>query len=144
MLIAMTTLSGLKEINMKVYQSAALALMAWAAAIPAGVAGATEKARGSHAGIVIGDDVAADDARPWNRQQLPSARVPASGPVPAQQWSPAIDPRRGAGRSLPAAQVQPARAITPVPETNMYSMLLVGLGLLALHGSKTRQEKFEQ
>ncbi|WP_312440277.1 hypothetical protein [Janthinobacterium sp.] len=140
----MTTLSGLKEINMKVYQSAALALMAWAAAIPAGVAGTTEKARGSHAGIVIGDDVAADDARPWNRQQLPSARVPASGPVPAQQWSPAIDPRRGAGRSLPAAQVQPARAITPVPETNMYSMLLVGLGLLALHGSRTRQEKFEQ
>lgn len=144
MLIAMTTLSGLKEINMKVYQSAALALLAWAAAIPAGVAGGTEQVRGSHASIVIGDDVAADDARPWNTQPLPSARVPASGPVPAQQWRPAIDPRRGADRSLPSAQAQPARAITPVPETNMYSMLLVGLGLLALHGSRTRQEKFEQ
>lgn len=135
---AMTTLSGIEEINMKVYQCATLAWLAWSAALPA-VAGA------SHDSIVIDDrQAAASDALVWNAPELPYARLLASAPGATPYPGLAAGPRPGAAAALPAAQAQPARPITPVPETSMYSMLLVGLGLLALCGAGARQEKFDQ
>ena len=46
-------------------------------------------------------------------------------------------------RPMTAAPAQQAHVPAPVPEASMYSMLLVGLGLVALslHGEK--QEKFD-
>lgn len=43
-----------------------------------------------------------------------------------------------------AMPLQRARAVQPAPETSTVSMLLVGLGLLALCVPRGKQEKFDQ
>lgn len=124
---------------MKVYQCAAMALLAWPAALPASVWAA---ANPMHDSIVLADTATA--ALAWTAPEVPYARLLASAPAQAPHWSLAGGPRHARGTTLPAAQAQPARAITAVPETSTYSMLLVGLGLLALCGAGARQEKFDQ
>ena len=69
------------------------------------------------------------------------AMLPAQAGAPAQHWSMTGNARHGAN---PAVLVQQANVIPPVPETSMYSMLLVGLGLLALCVPRDKQEKFDQ
>ena len=103
----------------------------------------------AQAGVAAQDSVMRDDTvritdtPPWREADLPPAR-PLSGPqVPTStpHWSLAGNARRG---THPAAPARQANVIKPVPETSMYSMLLVGLGLLALCVPRDKQEKFDQ
>jgi hypothetical protein len=91
---------------------------------------------------VMRDDTAPiTDTQAWRDTDLPHARLLADPPAPAPHWSRAGNARHG---TYPAAPAQQANVITPVPETSMYSMLLVGLGLLALCVPRDKHEKFDQ
>lgn len=125
---------------MKMYHYAAMAMLAWPAALPAPAWAAVNAV---HDSIVLDNNIAMTNTLSWEAPDVPHVRLPASAPAPAQHWSlPAT--QRGTAAALPAAQAQPARPIPPVPETSMYSMLLVGLGLLALCMRGEKQEKFDQ
>lgn len=121
--------------NMKMLQIAGTAMLAMLGMLP------------SHAGAVAQDSVMRDDTvritdtQAWREADLPYMRLLADPPAPAPHWSLTGNARHGANRAMLAQQTD---AITPVPETSMYSMLLVGLGLLALCVPRDKQEKFDQ
>lgn len=121
--------------NMKMHQFAGTAVMAMLGMLPA------------HAGVAAQDSVMRDDklritdTLAWREADLPHARLLATPTAPAPHWSQAGNAHHGANPAVPAQQ---ASVITPVPETSMYSMLLVGLGLLALCVPRDKQEKFDQ
>ena len=123
--------------NMKMHQIAGTAVLAMLGMLPA------------QAGVVAQDSVMRDDTvritdtQAWREVDLPYVRLLADppAPAPAPHWSLTGNARHGANRAMLAQQ---ANAITPVPETSMYSMLLVGLGLLALCVPRDKQEKFDQ
>lgn len=91
--------------------------------------------------VMRDDTVRITDTQAWREADLPYMRLLAEPPAPAPHWSLAGNARHGANPAVPARQ---ANVITPVPETSMYSMLAVGLGLLALCVPRDRQEKFDQ
>ena len=101
----------------------------------------------SHAGAAAQDSVMRDDTvritdtRAWHEADLPYMRLLADPPALAPHWSMTGNARHGAN---PAVLAQQAHVIPPVHETSMYSMLLVGLGLLALCVPRDKQEKFDQ
>ena len=121
--------------NMKMHQIAGTAVLAMLGMLPA------------QAGVVAQDSVMRDDTvritdtQAWHEADLPYVRLLADPPAPAPHWSLTGNARHGANRAMLAQQTD---AITPVPETSMYSMLLVGLGLLALCVPRDKQEKFDQ
>lgn len=121
--------------NMKMHQIAGTAVLAMLGMLPA------------QAGVVAQDSVMRDDTvritdtQAWHEADLPYVRLLADPPAPAPHLSLTGNARHGANRAMLAQQ---ANAITPVPETSMYSMLLVGLGLLALCVPRDKQEKFDQ
>lgn len=121
--------------NMNMHQIAGTAVLAMLGMLPA------------QAGTVAQDSVMRDDTvritdtQAWHEADLPYVRLLADPPAPAPHWSLTGNARHGANRAMLAQQ---ANAITPVPETSMYSMLLVGLGLLALCVPRDKQEKFDQ
>lgn len=121
--------------NMKMHQIAGTAVLAMLGMLPA------------QAGAVAQDSVMRDDTvritetQAWHEADLPYVRLLADPPAPAPHWSMTGNARHGANRAVLAQQ---ANVITPVPETSMYSMLLVGLGLLALCVPRNKQEKFDQ
>ena len=120
---------------MKMHQIAGMVLTAMLGMLP------------SHAGAAAQDSVMRDDkvritdTQAWREADLPYVRLLADPPAPAPHWSLTGNARHGANRAMLAQQTD---AITPVPETSMYSMLLVGLGLLALCVPRDKQEKFDQ
>ena len=82
----------------------------------------------------------------WETPDLPYARLLSSSSASAAtHWSTsgARQVALAPPRPMTAAPAQQANVPAPVPEASMYSMLLVGLGLVALslHGEK--QEKFD-
>ena len=101
----------------------------------------------SHAGSAAQDSVMRDDTvritdtQAWHESDLPYMRLLADPPALAPHWSITGGTRQGAN---PAVLAQQANVIPPVHETSMYSMLLVGLGLLALCVPRDKQEKFDQ
>lgn len=91
--------------------------------------------------VMRDDTVRITDTQAWHEADLPYVRLLADPPAPAPHWSMTGNTRHGANPAVLAPQ---AHVITPVPETSMYSMLLVGLGLLALCVPRDKQEKFDQ
>lgn len=110
--------------NMKMHQIAGTALLAMLGMLPAHTV--------AQDSVMRDDTVRITDTQAWRE---------ADPPAPAPHWSMTGNARHGAN---PAVLAQQANVITPVPETSMYSMLLVGLGLLALCVPRDKQEKFDQ
>lgn len=121
--------------NMKMLQIAGAAVLAMLGMLPA-LAGAV-----AQDSVMRDDTVRITDTQAWREADLPYVRLLADPPAPAPHWSLTGNARHGANRAMLAQQTD---AITPVPETSMYSMLLVGLGLLALCVPRDKQEKFDQ
>ena len=117
--------------NMKTHEFAGTAVLAMLGLLPAQLGSVAQDS------VVRDDTVRITAARAWREADLPYARPPA----PARHSSVAGSARHAAGAAVPAQQ---ASVIRPVPETSLYSMLLVGLGLLALCVPRNRQEKFDQ
>jgi hypothetical protein len=118
--------------NMKMHQIAGTALIAM---LPAQAVVVAQDS------VMRDDTVRITDTQAWHEADLPYVRLLSVPPAPAPHWSLAGNARHGAHTAVLAQQVN---AITPVPETSMYSMLLVGLGLLALCVPRDKQEKFDQ
>ena len=91
--------------------------------------------------VMRDDTIRITDTQAGGEADLPHAHLLATPPAPTPHWSLAGNTRHGVN---PAVLAQQANIITPVPETSMYSMLLVGLGLLALCVPRDKQEKFDQ
>lgn len=121
--------------NMKMHQIAGTAVLAVLGMLPAQAGAVAQDS------VMRDDTVRITDTQAWREADLPYVRLLADPPAPAPHWSLAGNARHGANRAVLAQQVN---AITPVPETSMYSMLLVGLGLLALCVPRDKQEKFDQ
>ena len=134
---------------MRIYQSLCMALLAlsastWSmAAVSDTTAGKLQEA-GER--VMIDESISLNNNPGWETPDLPYARLLASSSATAApHWS-ASGARHVAlapPRPVTAAPAQQANVAAPVPEASMYSMLLVGLGLVALslHGEK--QEKFD-
>ena len=121
--------------NMKMHQIAGTAVLAMLGMLPAQAEVVAQDS------VMRDDTVRITDTQAWHEADLPYVRLLADPPAPAPHWSLTGNARHGANRAMLAQQ---ANAITPVPETSMYSMLLVGLGLLALCVPRDKQEKFDQ
>ena len=133
---------------MKILQSACMAMLAlsanaWATAVVTDPAAGT--ARELRDSVAIDESINLNNNPGWETPDLPYARLLASSATAAPHWS--TSGARHAALAPPkpmtAAPAQQASVPAPVPEASMYSMLLVGLGLVALslHGEK--QEKFD-
>jgi hypothetical protein len=96
--------------------------------------------------VTIDESISLNNNPGWETPDLPYARLLASSTATvAPHWS-TSGVRHAAlapPRPITAATAQQTSIPAAVPEASMYSMLLVGLGLLALslHGEK--QEKFD-
>lgn len=135
---------------MKILQSACMAMLAlsanaWATAVVTDPAAGT--ARELRDSVAIDESINLNNNPGWETPDLPYARLLASSSAlnAAPHWSSAVA-RHGAlapARTASASTAQQPAVLAPVPEASMYSMLLVGLGLLAfsVHGEK--QEKFD-
>ena len=129
--------AGSQGNKMKMHHIAGTAALAMLGMLPAQAGVAAQDS------VMRDDTVRITDTPPWREADLPPAR-PLAGPQVATStphWSLAGNARRG---TQPAAPARQANVIKPVPETSMYSMLLVGLGLLALCVPRDKQEKFDQ
>ena len=122
----------------------ALSASTWSmAAVSDSATGKLQEA-GEH--VTIDESISLNNNPGWETPDLPYARLLASSNASAApHWS-SIGARHAAlapPKSVTAAPAQQASVPAPVPEASMYSMLLVGLGLVALslHGEK--QEKFD-
>ncbi|MGK5062492.1 hypothetical protein [Janthinobacterium sp. LB3P112] len=96
--------------------------------------------------VTIDESISLNNNPGWETPDLPYARLLASSSATAApHWSTggARHVALAPPRSMTAAPAQQANVPAPVPEASMVSMLLVGLGLVALslHGEK--QEKFD-
>ncbi|NBV15831.1 hypothetical protein [Janthinobacterium sp.] len=122
----------------------ALSASAWsAAAVSDATAG---KLQDAGERITIDESISLNNNPGWETPDLPYARLLASSTSTsaAPHWS--SGPRHGAlapAKPLAAAPAQQASAPAPVPEASMVSMLLVGMGLLALSVHGEKQEKFD-
>jgi hypothetical protein len=121
--------------NMKMHKIAGTAVLAMLGMLPAQAGAVAQDS------VMRDDTVRITDTQAWREADLPYVRLLADPPTPAPHWSMMGNARHGAN---PAVLAQQANLITPVPETSMYSMLLVGLGLLALCVPRDKQEKFDQ
>ncbi|MBB5607638.1 MULTISPECIES: PEP-CTERM sorting domain-containing protein [unclassified Janthinobacterium] len=124
---------------MKMPQSACMALLALSASSwGATTAGDT---------VIIDDNINFDNNLVWATPDLPYARLLANSKVATSfTLGRASHARHGAigGPALAAMPLKPLAApVSAVPEANMYAMLLVGLGLLALSVHGEKQEKFD-
>lgn len=96
--------------------------------------------------VTIDESISLNNHPGWETPDLPYARLLSSSSASAAtHWSTsgARQVALAPPRPMTAAPAQQANVPAPVPEASMYSMLLVGLGLVALslHGEK--QEKFD-
>ena len=134
---------------MRIHQSLCMALLAlsastWSmAAVSDTTAGKLQEA-GER--VMIDESISLNNNPGWETPDLPYARLLASSTSTsaAPHWS--SGPRHGAlapAKPLAAAPAQQASAPAPVPEASMVSMLLVGMGLLALSVHGEKQEKFD-
>ncbi|HEU4819062.1 PEP-CTERM sorting domain-containing protein [Janthinobacterium sp.] len=133
---------------MGIYQPLCVALLALSASTGS-VAAVSDTTAGKlqEAGerVTIDESISLNNNPGWETPDLPYARLLASSATAAPHWS--TNGARHAALAPPkpmtAAPAQQASVPAPVPEASMYSMLLVGLGLVALslHGEK--QEKFD-
>src|SRR5471032_724488 len=130
---------GMEGIKMKMPQSACMALLALSASSwGATTAGGT---------LIIDDNIHFDNNLVWETPDLPYARLLAN----SKEATPftlgrASHVRHGAinGSTPGGTPLKPLPApVSAVPEANMYAMLLVGLGLLALSVRGEKQEKFD-
>jgi hypothetical protein len=133
---------------MRIYQPLCVALLALSASTGS-VAAVSDTTAGKlqEAGerVTIDESISLNNNPGWETPDLPYARLLASSVTAAPHWS-TSGARHAAlapPRPITAAPAQQASVPAPVPEASMYSMLLVGLGLVALslHGEK--QEKFD-
>jgi hypothetical protein len=133
---------------MRIYQPLCVALLALSASTGS-VAAVSDTTAGKlqEAGerVTIDESISLNNNPGWETPDLPYARLLASSSTAAPHWS-TSGARHAAlapPRPMTAAPAQQASVPAPVPEASMYSMLLVGLGLVALslHGEK--QEKFD-
>lgn len=129
--------AGSQGNKMKMHHIAGTAALAMLGMLPAQAGVAAQDS------VMRDDTVRITDTPPWREADLPPAHTLAGpqAPTSTPHWSLASNARRG---TQPAAPAQQANVIKPVPETSMYSMLLVGLGLLALCVPRDKQEKFDQ
>ncbi|MGK5044158.1 PEP-CTERM sorting domain-containing protein [Janthinobacterium sp. GB1R12] len=133
---------------MRIYQPLCVAVLALSASTGS-VAAVSDTTAGKlqEAGerVTIDESISLNNNPGWETPDLPYARLLASSATAAPHWS--TSGARHAALAPPkpmtAAPAQQASVPAPVPEASMYSMLLVGLGLVALslHGEK--QEKFD-
>lgn len=96
--------------------------------------------------VMIDESISLNNNPGWETPDLPYARLLASSSATAApHWSTggARHVALAPPKSMTAAPAQHANVPAPVPEASVVSMLLVGLGLVALslHGEK--QEKFD-
>ncbi len=132
---------------MRIYQPLCVALLALSASTGS-VAAVSDTTAGKlqEAGdrVTIDESISLNNNPGWETPDLPYARLLASSSATAApHWSSARHVALAPPRPMTAAPAQQASVPAPVPEASMYSMLLVGLGLVALslHGEK--QEKFD-
>lgn len=96
--------------------------------------------------LLLDDGATFDQQIVWQSPELPYMRLLADRTAPRAHWSLAEHP----SATTPSATFQPAHTVqalpvaAEVPEASMVSMLLVGLGLLALSAHGERQEKFQE
>ncbi|WP_143451042.1 PEP-CTERM sorting domain-containing protein [Janthinobacterium sp. BJB301] len=133
---------------MSIYQPLCVALLAlsastWSVAAVSDTAAGKQQETGER--VAIDESISLNNNPGWETPDLPYARLLASSAAAAPHWSTsgAHHVALAPPRPLTAAPAQQAHVPAPVPEASMYSMLLVGLGLVALslHGEK--QEKFD-
>ncbi|APA66925.1 hypothetical protein YQ44_02800 [Janthinobacterium sp. 1_2014MBL_MicDiv] len=121
----------------------ALSASAWSAAADSDAT--SDKLHDAGERVTIDESISLNNNPGWETPDLPYARLLASSATAAPHWSNA-GIRHGAlapAKPATAAPAQQASMPAPVPEASMYSMLLVGLGLLALSVHGEKQEKFD-
>ncbi|MGK5048380.1 hypothetical protein ACQ4WP_21175 [Janthinobacterium sp. GB4P2] len=95
--------------------------------------------------VMIDESISLNNNPGWETPDLPYARLLASSTaITVPHWSSGA--RHGAlapPKPATAAPAQQTSMPAPVPEASMVSMLLVGLGLLALSVHGEKQEKFD-
>ena len=134
------------EIKMKIFQPLCVAMLALlASAWSTAAVSETEKLPDADAHLAIDESISLNNNPGWETPDVPYTRLLADT-SPAQATPPWSNARHAtlapakAGASVPAQQNNVPAA---VPEASMYSMLLVGLGLLALSVHGEKQEKFD-
>lgn len=133
---------------MRIYQPLCVALLALSASTGSMAAVSDTTTGKLEAGerVTIDESISLNNNPGWETPDLPYARLLASSTATAApHWS-SSGARHAAlapPRPTTAATAQQTSVPAAVPEASMYSMLLVGLGLVALslHGEK--QEKFD-
>jgi len=119
-----------------------LYLLAACASMPAQAAGSIPE-HDTGASLMADDSNSFNNQLVWQEPELPYVRLLADEAATRTHWSVPAHPAAGLPHAL--AQPIPAIAVTAeVPEASMVSMLLVGLGLLALGAHGERQEKFDE
>lgn len=95
--------------------------------------------------VTIDENISLNNNPGWETPDLPYARLLASSSnaSAAPHWSSARHVALAPPRPVTAVPAQQANVPAPVPEASMYSMLLVGLGLVALSLHSDKQEKFD-
>ncbi|MCC7679809.1 PEP-CTERM sorting domain-containing protein [Janthinobacterium sp. FW305-128] len=133
---------------MRIYQPLCVALLALSASTGSMAAVSDTTAGKQEAGerVTIDESISLNNNPGWETPDLPYARLLASSTATAApHWSSsgARHTALAPPRPTTAATAQQTSVPAAVPEASMYSMLLVGLGLVALslHGEK--QEKFD-
>ena len=122
---------------MKMPQSACMALLA----LSASSWGATTAGDA----VIIDDNINFNNNLVWATPDLPYARLLANSKAAMPfTLGPASHEHHGGGPVLAAIPLKPLPLPTStVPEANVYTMLLLGLGLLALSVRGEKQEKFD-
>lgn len=93
--------------------------------------------------VMVNDSTSLNNQLVWQEPELPYVRLLADDGSARVHWSAPAHPVPG----MPHVLAQPVSAMpvaAEVPEASMVSMLLVGLGLLALGVHGERQEKFQE
>ena len=95
--------------------------------------------------VTIDESISLNNNPGWETPDLPYARLLASSTaITVSHWSNGA--RHGTlapPKPITAAPAQQSNVPAPVPEASMVSMLMVGLGLLALSMHGEKQEKFD-
>jgi len=129
---------------MNATQWTCLYLLALAASAPAQAASSTPE-HDAGTTVMLDDSIDFNGQLLWQPAELPYVRLLAHEATPRAHWSLAAYPAHGAPPALARpASIQAVPVAAEVPEASMVSMLLVGLGLLALGAHGERQEKFQQ
>lgn len=119
-----------------------LYLLAACTSMPAQAAGSTLE-HDAGVPVMVDDSNSFNNQFVWQEPELPYVRMLADDASARGHWSAPAHPAPGMPHVL--AQPVPAMQVAAeVPEASMVSMLLVGLGLLALGVHGERQEKFQE